>query len=158
MNELLVLGIGNPLQGDDGVGIKAVELLGAEDWPEGVVFVDGGTSSYDMIPYFRQSRRALILDAVKGSHPPGTLYRLEPEDLSRPDSGAWSVHDLSFVDALNLAEMSGSRPSVVRIIGCQPAVVDWVEGFSEPVAAVFDKFLEAARREIKALLETPVAG
>ncbi|HSH74235.1 MAG TPA: hydrogenase maturation protease, partial [Longimicrobiales bacterium] len=79
--ETVVLGVGSPLMGDDGLGVAAVEML-RERWSgdQAVVFLDGGTWGMRVLPYIEGARRLLVLDAIRKGEEPGTLVRLEKDD------------------------------------------------------------------------------
>src|SRR5271169_4211363 len=89
--ELLVLGLGNPLCGDDGAGIAAVARLRTR-WqaPEGVLVLDGGTLGLALMAYLYESPRAILVDAIRTGDPPGTIVRLRGEDVAHAAAGKLS--------------------------------------------------------------------
>ena len=86
MKKLLVLGIGNILLGDEGVGVHAVEELKKEEWPEYVHLVDGGTFTHDIFHILEGYDGLLVLDIVHGGKDGGTVYYLEEKDIIGPSS------------------------------------------------------------------------
>lgn len=123
--KIMVLGIGNILMKDEGVGVRTIEYMKKLDLPEEVELMDGGTSTPLLFPYFTEVDHLIVIDAVKGNMPPGSIYRLKPEDLLPPDDSPVSLHDLGLVNALQMAEQIGMRPKTVVIFGVEPKEIDW---------------------------------
>ena len=154
MKKLLVLGVGNLLLTDDGVGVHAVQDLSAEQgWdPAEVDFLDGATFTQDIFYVFQEYERVLVLDSVKGGREPGTIYRFTEETLRDNREQRLSLHDIDLLDSLRMAELLGNKPQIL-VLGIEPLTIsDWSMELSEPVKANYPKFLEAARREIRAML------
>jgi len=154
MKRLLVLGVGNLLLTDDGAGVHAVtELDGEEGWDrEKVDFMDGATFTQDIFYVFQKYERVLVLDTVKGGREPGTVYRFTEDNLRDNYEQRLSLHDIDLLDSLKMAELLGNKPEIM-VIGIEPLTIsEWCMELSEPVKAAYPKFLEAARREIRALL------
>lgn len=151
MPRLLVLGVGNILLRDEGIGVYAVQELQREKWPEDVVFMDGGTFTQDIYYLLKDYEQLLVLDAVRGGHEPGTIYRLDEEDLVNNESQRLSLHDIDLLDSLRMAEMMGSRPKM-RVIGIEPEKIDWHMGKTSTLEEVFPRYLEVIREEIRAIL------
>ena len=141
MKNILVLGIGNLLLTDDGVGVHAVRQLLEEVWPPSVKLLDAGTFTQDIFYLF------------EGYEEPGTLYLLNEEQLVRDESRRLSIHDIDLLDSLDMAErLHGKRPRLV-IIGMEPQdFTSWSMELSPAVQENFPAFLELARREIRARL------
>lgn len=150
MPKILVLGVGNLLLTDDGVGVHAVRELLREPWPEDVTLLDGGTFTHDVFYLFKGYDRLLVLDIVHAGGEPGSLYRLSEEQLVHKESRRLSIHDIDLLDSLRMAEqLHGSKPDMV-IVGMEPAdYTSWSMELSPPVRAAFPAFLELARREIR---------
>ncbi len=149
MKKLLVLGIGNILLGDEGVGVHAVEELKKEEWPEFVHLVDGGTFTHDIFHILEGYDGLLVLDIVHGTKKPGTMYYLEEKDIVQNDSQRLSLHDIDLMDSLNMAGAVGKRPEM-RILGMEPEnYTDWNMEMTDTVKAVFPDYLDTARKEIK---------
>ncbi|HCO11802.1 MAG TPA: hydrogenase [Desulfonauticus sp.] len=151
MKKLLVLGIGNILLKDEGIGVFAVQELQKEKWPSEVDFLDGGTFTQDLFYLFENYAHILVLDCVKGGQEPGTIYRLCKEDLLENKDQAISLHDIDLLDSLKMVEMLGKNPELT-ILGVEPYKLEWHLGLSEEIQAVFPKFLEVVRKEIEKIL------
>ena len=149
MNKLLVLGIGNMLLTDDGVGVFASQELMKEDWPEQVTIREGGTFTQDIFYSFKGYSHLLVLDVVHCGGKPGTLYRLTEDALIKDDKQRLSIHDIDLIDSLRMAEKLFGTKSELLVLGVEPKdYVTWNIGLSDDVRAVFPEFLALARKEI----------
>jgi len=154
MKKLLVLGVGNTLMKDDGIGVHAVhELIKEKDAWDRVDFIDGGTFTQDIFYLFEDYENILVLDIVRAGHPPGTIFHLEEDDLRRDEKQVLSLHDIDLLDSLSMAQMRGHRP-YLRVIGIQPQTIDWGTDLTKPLADALPAFLETARKHITEILET----
>lgn len=108
---ITVMGVGNPLMRDEGVGIRVAEILMSSfSWPDNVTLLDAGTMGMGILNLFRDADYLLVVDAVDGTgHAPGTVVRLSAEDIA-PNQVMHSLHDIRFVDVLEAAELMGIRP------------------------------------------------
>lgn len=145
---ILVLGIGNILMMDEGVGNRiATDLEANYRFPDDVRVMDAGTMGLGMMHLFRGVEFLLIADAVDGTgHPPGTVVRVSPEDFS-PNQVLHSLHDVRFVDVLNAARLIDIMPEA-DCIGVQ------VENMSpaELTIGLSDAVEQAVARAIAAVL------
>jgi hydrogenase maturation protease len=148
---LLVLGVGNILLMDEGLGVYAVQELAKEQWPDNVEFIDGGTFTQDIFYLFQEYDRLLVLDVVRAGREPGTIYRLTEDDLVKNESQSLSLHDIDLLDSLRMAEMLGNRPRLL-VIGIEPKTIDWAMELTEPLKEAFPNYLEVVRREIRTIL------
>ena len=145
----LVLGVGNILVQDEGLGVCALERLQASHrLPSEVSAIDGGTMGLDLLPYLDGITHLLILDAVHGSRPPGALVRLEGEAIPVALAMKLSVHQIGLQELLAVARFQGTLPGRVVVWGMQPACLEPGIGLSEPVRANLDDLVEAAAREL----------
>jgi hydrogenase maturation protease len=142
---LLILGIGNLLLADEGVGVHAAQALLKKDLPEGVAVLDIGTAILDALPELEKADRVIVIDAVMAGKEAGTVYRIAYDDCEKPEQIA-SVHgfDLSRV----LAMTSRESPPTVTVIGVEPARIEWSLELSPPVAAALDIVLRTVESEL----------
>ncbi len=119
---IVVLGIGNLLWADEGFGVRCVEALQARyDFAAHVRLVDGGTQGLYLVPQVHAAKRLLIFDAVDYGLAPGTLKVVEDDEVPRfLGAKKMSLHQTGFQEVLMLAQLSGSYPEHVLLIGCQP--------------------------------------
>jgi hydrogenase maturation protease len=122
---LLVLGLGNLLCGDDGLGVVAVHLLTRRyQAPEGVFVLDGGTLGLSLLPYLEDARDAILVDAIRADGPPGTLVRLEGDDVAPALASRLSVHQVGVADLLDGARWRERYPSRLVLIGLVPETLE----------------------------------
>lgn len=141
----LVIGLGNPLMGDDGAGLAVLERL-REEWllPDGVELVDGGTWGMNLLPIIEGCPCVLLLDAIDTGSAPGTLTVLERRDIPRYFQLKLSPHQIDLREVLGLAELRGKLPERLVAIGVQPARVELGAELSPPVAGAVGKVVHAA--------------
>ncbi|MEL7668393.1 MAG: hydrogenase maturation protease [Actinomycetota bacterium] len=143
---VLVLGIGNVLMLDEGIGNRvATELEANYRFPGDVRIVDGGTMGYGMLHLFRGVEFLLIVDAMDGTDlPPGTVVRVSPRDFA-PNQIMHSLHDVRFVDVLQAAQLIGIEPDAdcigVQIQDMSPA--ELTIGLTEPVEGAVPRAIGA---------------
>ena len=130
----LVLGVGNPLMGDDGIGLEALRRLQAR-WvlPDSVQCVDGGTWGMNLLHLLEEADAVLILDAIRARQPPGTLIILERDELPRLFAHKISPHQIDLQEILALAELRGGLPDRIAALGVEPGLVELGLGLSAPI-------------------------
>jgi hydrogenase maturation protease len=149
VSQVLILGLGNILFQDEGLGVRAVERLAARyRLPEGVRAIDGGVMGLDLLPYLEGVDDLLILDAVDCGEAPGTLVRLEGDSIPAALSLKMSMHQVGLQELLALAAFEGTLPQRVVLWGLEPASLDWGVGLSATVDSQLDGLVEAASREL----------
>jgi len=117
---ILVLGVGNILFTDEGIGVRAVtELERLYDVSENVTLMDGGTLGTRLMDPILNCDMLIVIDAVLGDGPAGSIYRLTGEDLRKSLAFKDSMHQTDLVDTLIMCELVGTRPDAV-IIGMEP--------------------------------------
>ncbi len=121
----LVIGLGNPLLGDEGIGARVVEELRELDLPEGVTVVEGGTAGPGLIRLMESYRRVIIVDAADMGHSPGQVVRFTPSEARFKTAEApLSLHQIGLGEMLALAEALEVTPAELVIIGIQPRRVE----------------------------------
>ena len=146
---VLVVGVGNPLRGDDGVGVAVVQNLARLALPEDVQIVDGGTLGLGLVNLIEGVRRVLLVDAADLGREPGEhmCWRLAEARLPGED-GHLSVHSAGVRDALLLAQALDCLPEDVVIVGVQPANLEWNTGLSPRVQAALPQITQAILAEL----------
>jgi len=146
--ELLVLGLGNPLCGDDGAGVAAVTRLRARfRAPSGVEVLDGGTLGLSLLPYLQRARRAILVDAVRTGDAPGTLVRIDGDDVAHAATHKLSPHQVGVADLLDGALLSGLRPDPLVLIGIVPALIELGTARTAEVESRIDALVAAVVEE-----------
>ena len=141
---VLVLGLGNPLRGDDGVGCRLIEELARRELPPGVQVLDGGTAGLRLLDLLEGWERVIVVDAAEMGRRPGEFLRFTPADVrlaSMPDR--CSLHHAGLSEVLALADALGEPLPDIVIFGVQPAQVGWGEGLSAAVEAALPALAKA---------------
>lgn len=150
---VLLLGIGNLLMRDEGVGIQVVRALEDPGFglPPGTRVVDGGTLGLDLLPLIDDARAVVLVDAVDIGAAPGTVAVLRGMEIGGALGGHISPHQVGIGDLLAVARLTGVLPERVALVGVQPATVEIGLDLSPTVGAVLPLAAEAARRELWAV-------
>ncbi len=156
-DKIVVLGVGNILLKDEGVGVRvAEELQQRYVFPEQVSVIDGGTQGLWLIPTIQETDHLIVIDAVLGGGEPGTIYRLERDDLPRGLRAKQSAHDSDLVEALNLCNLLGNGPGSVVVIGIQPQDIQpYGLELTEKIAAKVEDLIGLVVAELEGLGVTP---
>lgn len=141
----LVLGVGNLLMGDDGVGVHAVMALRREGGIPDAEIIEVGTAILDALPSLEIADRIIVMDAVCAGKTPGTLYRF-PFSRCAVNTAIASVHGLSLIRVLTLY---GKKPPEGMILGIEPDHIGWSMSLSPRVEKTFPDLLEAVRKEVE---------
>lgn len=149
--DTLILGVGNPLLGDDAVGVLAVQRLQERGGlPPHVTVVDGGTDGLGLIPLIELYRRVIVVDAVRMGLPAGTVRRFTWQEVRLAGhEQVLSLHQSDLTDALVLAEALHCLPQEVVIYGIQPHTMDWDHPLSVPVERVLPALIDALINEVR---------
>jgi hydrogenase maturation protease len=138
----LVLGLGNLVHSDDGVGVHAIHRLQLDPRvPTGVTLLDGGTQGLGLLHHIAGFSRLLVIDAINGGEEPGTLMRFEGRALSGLPGKA-TVHQLGFADLMIAMQLLGDAPEDVVVVGIQPLSTEWGAELTPRVAATLPGLLE----------------
>ena len=119
----LVLGIGNILLSDEGIGVRVIEYLHKCPLPEYVDLVDGGTAGADLIDLLSDRHTVIIIDALDTDAKPGTIVRLTPKDWLNEQPSPLSLHDIDIPQTLAMTHLLGCAPRNVICLGIVPASV-----------------------------------
>jgi len=146
---ILILGVGNILLGDEGVGIHAIRELEKTALPPHVDLIDGGTAGLDLLDLMRGYERVIIIDAVEAGAEPGTIFRFTPEEVTSETSALpLSLHQTEVLKVLQLAAFVGRPLPRIIIYGIQPEVMDWSTELSSALRASLAKLVDAVLKEI----------
>jgi len=133
----LILALGNPLRGDDGIGVAVLEALAGEKrLPHDLILQDGGAMGLEMLLTMQSYRRVIIVDAGNIDRAPGEWARLRPDDLipKTPDvKRRATTHDDGLAEALMLGATLGILPPEIIIYAVQPLEMGWLPGLSQPM-------------------------
>lgn len=146
---IVVLGLGNMLMADDGIGLAALTRL-QDEWfvPPDVDLVDGGTWGMNLLPIIEGTDRLLVLDAIDHGREPGTLLRLENDDVPRFLATKLSPHQIDLREVLALAQLRGTIPAELVAVGLQPEKIEMSTELSPAVQARLGVMVEEAARTL----------
>lgn len=149
---ILILGVGSILMMDEGIGVRAIEELESRyKFPENVELLDGGTSGIELISYFSGKDYLIIIDAIKGGTEPGTVLKVEGEDVQAKFRTRISPHQIGISDLLAAASLTGEVPKQLVLYGIEPKTIKMGIGFSDEVRAGFDRLIEVVVGELRGL-------
>jgi hydrogenase maturation protease len=146
----LVIGLGNPLRGDDGVGVRAAEILATQPLPPSVEVIDGGTSGLGIVNLMEGRRRVVLVDAADLGRFPGefTRFTLDEARLLGDSDQHLSVHAAGLREALLLAQALKTLPDEVIIFGVQPSSLEWDSALSPQVEETLSNLIVAVLAEL----------
>lgn len=146
---IVILGVGNILLKDEGVGVHVIERLGNNyRFSPSVALVDGGTLGLQLLGTVAEADHLIVIDAVKNGRLPGALYRFKPDDIPTRMNYKHSLHQVDLLEALTVSQSIGNTPETV-IIGVEPE--DTSSGGMELTPAVQEKVPELIHLVLKEL-------
>ncbi|MGO9120763.1 MAG: HyaD/HybD family hydrogenase maturation endopeptidase [Desulfomonilaceae bacterium] len=152
-DRIVVLGVGNILLKDEGVGVRVIEELQRQyTLPENVRVVDGGTQGLWLLSTLEEADQLIVVDVVLGGGEPGTMYRLTKDELPKGLRVKQSAHDSDLVEALNYCALLEMGPRNVIVIGIEPADIEpFGVDLTEKIAAKVNELVLRVIDELKAL-------
>lgn len=148
--KILVLGVGNVLLRDDGVGVRVVEALDERyRFSPNVELMDGGTLGMGLLDPISRANFLIVVDAVQTGREPGTLHRLSLDEIAKPIAFKGSLHQLDLLESLAYAELLGNRPEGI-IIGMEPGDISpWGTEFTSAAKNRFQEMCSLVLEEVK---------
>ncbi|MGA2367189.1 MAG: hydrogenase maturation protease [Dehalococcoidia bacterium] len=147
--KIAVLGIGNPLCRDDGLGIRVITEMRDNNKYGGLEIIDGGTAP-DLLSLLDENiKKLIIVDALVGGGKPGTLYRLEIDESNIAEDTPPSLHGLGVLDSLKMMQKLGMQAPEVVIIGVEPADTSHGLYLTPEIEALLPQVLSAIDRELR---------
>ncbi|MCL6471807.1 MAG: HyaD/HybD family hydrogenase maturation endopeptidase [Firmicutes bacterium] len=157
-NEVLVLGVGNILLKDEGIGVHVVKAMQDVQLPDSVTLFDGGAGGIDLLEQIERADRLIIIDAIDAGDEPGTVFRFKPDEVKALlDEHKTSLHQVDLYDTLKLAKFIGCYPETV-IIGIQPKEIAWGTEPTPDISAQIPRVIDLVTREILAIKGEPYCG
>jgi hydrogenase maturation protease len=145
----LVLGLGNILLADEGVGARVAQRLEAlYGFPEGTQVLEGGTLALDLLPYVEDTDRLLVIDAVDMGAEAGKVVRIVDDEVPVFLALKVSPHQMGLADILSAARLRGKSPAELVLWGVQPGRIDASLELSPPVAAQVDVLVEGVLADL----------
>lgn len=146
-----MIGLGNLLLKDDGIGPRVIQELHKEKLPTGIKAVEAGGSFYNYWDLFRESRYIIAVDSMQGGGQPGTVYMLDANQINYPVQALGAVHEVHFLDVLKLARHYSANPDVT-IIGMEPKEIDFSLELSPEISARLPALVKLVKETYQQLL------
>jgi hydrogenase maturation protease len=146
----VVLGVGNVLLTDEGVGVHVINKMMEMGFPPEVEIVEGGVDGLRLMGVVVGIDRLVVIDAVKGGGSPGSIYRFGPEDLvSHMDTSKMSVHQIGILEVIRLSGLVGKAPETT-IIGVEPKSVEMGMELTPEIQSKVPRIIDLVLDELKA--------
>ncbi len=150
----IVIGLGNPLMADEGIGVVLIEKLAAlaaqGQLPQDVDYHDGGCGGMYLLHAIAGRRKVILIDCAKMGTTPGTILRFTPDDVQTVKKLAHlSLHEIDIMKVLDLARMIDQCPDQVVIFGIEPAAIEQQTGLTEPLQNRLPEYLQLISQEIQ---------
>jgi len=145
--DTVIIGIGNILLQDDGVGVHVIKELENEKLPSTIELVDGGTSTLDMLGFFLDYKKVIVVDCLRAGLKPGTIYKIRPEDIKDYQKENLSIHDVQILDVVRMANMMDKYPEVV-IFGIEPEKISLDLEMTEIMVSKIPEIVSNIKKEL----------
>ncbi len=142
-----IIGVGNLLLRDEGVGVHLIEYLKHRSLPPDVELIDAAAGGFDLLEYIEGCERAVIVDAIKAEGEPGAVYKFGPGDFQTDAVTTTSLHDVALKDVFHILELKKSLPPIT-IFGVQPEEIAWSMELSPCIRNVLPELAEMVIKEI----------
>lgn len=150
--QILVLGVGNILLGDEGAGVKAVELMQERyDFSDNVEFVDGGTAGFELLSFLDDKTDLFIFDAIIDDAKPGTVKKFNLDNPPAFFQDRISPHQLGLSEMLSTAALTDDLPENITLFGIVPKTVDTGMELTGPVTAGVEQMIEMAIDDLQSI-------
>lgn len=145
----VILGVGNVLLSDEGIGVHVANELMKMDLPPGVSVVEGGTDGFSLLNIITDADRLIVVDAVKGGAEPGSIYRFDANEIRSVPSGfKTSVHQVGILEVIDLSGLIGKTPRTT-VIGIEPKSFEMSLELSPEVMEKVPRIIELVLEELK---------
>lgn len=148
MSKVLILGVGNVLLKDEGIGVHVIETMAQMQMPENVTLVNGGVSGIDLLDVIGESDRLIIVDAMDAGEAPGSIFRFNADEVKMMlDEHKTSLHQVDLFDTLKIADFLDRCPETV-IIGIQPEEIMWGLEPTSTLSGLIPKIIDLVISEV----------
>jgi hydrogenase maturation protease len=144
----VILGIGNVLLSDEGIGVHVANALSGMDLPPGVSVIEGGTDGFRLLNIITEADRLIVVDAVKGGAGPGSIYRFNIDEVRNVPSGfRTSVHQVGILEVIDLSGLIGKTPKTT-VIGVEPKSLEMSLELSPEIKEKIPRIIELVFEEV----------
>lgn len=149
--KIMVMGVGNILMSDEGLGVRFLDQLKKMDLPDNVELLEGGTAGLELVHLVQEVDYLIIVDAINAKAEPGALFRFHPGDLQViPEQYEVSFHQIGIIEVLAMAKVLGQAPQTL-IFGIQPKSLEWGLDISPEIEALFPRLVEFVLKEVDSI-------
>ena len=152
-DSILILGIGNYLMGDEGLGVHLINELEKEPHPDGVDLLDGGTAGFQLMDYLENYSTVIMIDSTLDANPVGTIRLIEPK-FSKDFPKAMSTHEIGLKDLVESLSLVGRLPKIYLYVVTVEDIANLHVGLSPKVNAVLPELKKTVLEKAKELSET----
>jgi hydrogenase maturation protease len=148
--DTIVLGLGNPLMGDEGIGVKVIEMLqsASGDFP-GADFVDAGTGGMNLLHLLAGRKKAIIIDCAIMGEEPGTIKRFTPEEVRTVKKLAHlSLHEVDILKVIELARQLEECPDQITFFGIEPESIEQRMSLSSTLTQRLTEYVEVIKNDL----------
>ncbi|HEY8909489.1 MAG TPA: HyaD/HybD family hydrogenase maturation endopeptidase [Desulfosporosinus sp.] len=150
-SKIMVMGVGNILLSDEGLGVRFLDELAKESLPEYVELLEGGTAGLELVHLIQEVDFLIIVDALDAKAEPGSLFRFQPGDIRvLPEQYEVSFHQIGILEVLSMANILGKAPQTL-IFGVQPKSLEWGMDISPEIQALFPRLTKFVLQEIETI-------
>jgi hydrogenase maturation protease len=142
-----IIGVGNLLLRDEGVGVHLIEYLREKSLPPDVELIDAAAGGFDLLEHIEGAERVVIVDAIKAEGEPGAVYKFTPADFQTDAVTTTSLHDVALKDIFHILELKKALPAIT-IFGVQPKEIALSAELSPVIAALLPRLADLAIEEI----------
>ena len=147
--KIVILGVGNILLSDEGVGVHVANELMKMELPPEVSVVEGGTDGFRLLNVITEADLLIVIDAIKGGADPGSIYRFDIDDIRNCPSGfKTSVHQIGILEVIDLSELIGKKPHTT-IIGIEPKSLEMGMELTPEIRSKIPRIIELILEELK---------
>ena len=147
--KIVILGVGNILLSDEGIGVHVANELMKMEFPSNVSVIEGGTDGFRLLNIITETDRLIVIDAVKGDAIPGSIYRFDVNDVSSCPSGfKTSVHQIGILEVIDLSGLIGKTPRTT-VIGVEPKSLEMGMELSPEIKEKVPRIIELVVDELK---------
>ena len=156
-SKIVVIGIGNLLLMDEGIGVHTINELETHDLPKSIEIYDGGTGGFKLIDLMHGAARVIFIDAVETGKAPGSVTIFRAEDVhSIYNKKKYSLHDTDLMEIIKMAEMLGNPP-MIEIVGIQPKTINYGTTLSKELAVSMSNIVNSVLKRIEEVCSTTSA-
>lgn len=148
--KILIIGIGNTLLQDEGIGVHLINELRKMSVPDNVFLVDNSSGELDLMDYMHKGiEKVIIIDAIKGGRTPGTTFRLSANEVITATKHIYALHHTELVDTCHMIDLFGRKPKEIVIVGVVPKETEWSLSLSPELQAKVPEIIRVVFDEIE---------